>query len=96
LGSLDDLAILLLTVLLLRWRALLRPSLLRRRVGLVLLLMASTAATSTIGHGHDIGAVLERLLKATDVACDVLVSLDGEGDDGLCGNAGLAPIEISK
>jgi hypothetical protein len=34
-------------------------------------------------HLLDIGAVLERLREVADVAVDVLVAVEGEGEDGL-------------
>lgn len=64
-----------------RWRLLLIRLLVRR------LLLAAAATCAAIGHGHDIGAVLERLVETTDVASHILVSMDGEGNEGLrrCG-----------
>lgn len=52
----------------------------RLRWRLLLLLLRRLAA---VGHGHDVGTVLERLVEAADVTRHVLVSLDGEGNQGL-------------
>lgn len=37
---------------------------------------------AALAHGHDIWAVLEGLVKVADAAGDVLVALEGEGDNG--------------
>lgn len=38
---------------------------------------------ATLGHSLDIGSLLEGLVEVADVARDVLVSGNGEGNDGL-------------
>ena len=77
--------------LLLLRRALL-PALLRRRPSLIPRSLrrprrassaAAAAAAAAVGHGRDVRAVLERLVEVADAARDILVAVDGEGDDGL-------------
>lgn len=41
------------------------------------------AGSAAVGHFHDVGAALEGLVEVADVAGDVFVAGDGEGDDGL-------------
>lgn len=43
------------------------------------------AATAAVGHGHDVRPAVERLVEVADVTRDVLVSRDGEGNEGLEG-----------
>jgi hypothetical protein len=57
---------------------LLRVTLLRRRLSLPL-----NRTLPPVGHGLHVGPLLEGLVEVADVARDVLVSGDGEGDDGL-------------
>lgn len=49
----------------------------------MLRILARAAAAAAIGHGHDIGPVLQRLVEVADVARDVLVAGDGEWNEGL-------------
>lgn len=44
---------------------------------------AAAASAASVGHGHDVRTALEGLVEVADVARDVLVPGDGEGDDGL-------------
>lgn len=53
-------------------------ALLRRRLSLAL-----NRSFPPVGHGLHVGTLLEGLVEVADVARDVLVSGDGEGDDGL-------------
>ena len=55
-----------------------RVALLRWRLSLPL-----NGTLAPIRHGLDIGPLLEGLVEVADVARDILVSGDGEGDDGL-------------
>lgn len=50
---------------------------------LLCLAVLAAGALATIGHGHDVGALLEGFVKVADAADDVLVSLDGERNQGL-------------
>lgn len=43
----------------------------------------SAMVTAAVGHAHDVGPALERLLEVADVAGDVFVSRYCEGDEGL-------------
>ena len=40
---------------------------------------------AAVCHGLDVGSLLEGLVEPADVADDVFVPGDGEGDDGLRG-----------
>jgi hypothetical protein len=40
-------------------------------------------AAAAVGHGNDVRTALEGLVEVADVAGDVFVSRDGEGNDGL-------------
>lgn len=59
------------------------PSLRRTTLLMMLWRRRMAAAATTVGHGHDVRAALERLVEVADVAGDVLVPGDGEGNDGL-------------
>lgn len=48
-----------------------------------LLSILATSALSTVGHGHDVGSLVEGLVEVADGADDVLVAGDGERDHGL-------------
>lgn len=52
---------------------------------LLLLCLAVLAggALTTVGHGHDVGALLEGFVKVADAAYDILISLYGEWNKGL-------------
>lgn len=76
---------------LLRWRSLLVLSLLLRRTLLIIALRFLTMlllwrSLAAVGHGHDVGALLEGLMKVADAADDILVSLDGEWNHGNVAN----------
>lgn len=70
-------------------------SLRRRRTLLILslillllrLMLASmsllSAALAAVGHGHDVGSLVEGLVKVARPADDVHVAFDGEWNDGL-------------
>jgi hypothetical protein len=45
--------------------------------------VVAAATATTVCHGYDVGSTIERLVEVADVTRDVLVSGDGEGNDGL-------------
>lgn len=53
-----------------------------RRGSVVCALWRRVSATSAVGHGDDVRAVVERLVEVADAACDIGVTGEGEGDDG--------------
>ena len=48
-----------------------------------LLAVLAGGALATVGHGHDVGALLEGFVKVADAAYDILISLYGEWNKGL-------------
>lgn len=75
----------------------LRRALLRRG-SVVCALWRRVSATSAVGHGDDVRAVVERLVEVADAACDIGVTGEGEGDDGLrdpCGQIGYRVTRVT-
>lgn len=50
---------------------------------LLRLAVLAAGALASVGHGHDVGTLLEGFVKVADAADNVLVSLDGERNQGL-------------
>lgn len=66
-----------------------------RRGPVVCALWRRVSATSAaVGHGDDVRAVVERLVEVADAACDIGVTGEGEGDDGLRDSCGQIQMYI--
>ena len=85
-----------LALLLLGRRALLSPTLMGARLLLALRRGAAIVplrGSGAVGHGLDVGPLLEGLVEVADVADDVLVPRYGEGDNGLSLSVSAYPLE---
>ena len=58
----------------------------------VVILHGYVVLAAAVAHVLDVGAVLEGLGEVADVADDVVVALEGEGDDGLEKGGGVSQL----